>query len=219
MAARSLRTLVADPTRPGSLAARARAKRWDTFESTFPRLADMSVIDLGGTVDFWASVPTRPANLTLINPVAAPDPRLDWAEVITGDACVPPEALSGRTFDLVYSNSTIEHVGGHARRQLFADVVDRLGDHMWIQTPYRYFPIEPHFVFPWFQHLPLAARVQVAARWPLMPPHFPSDPGEIRDEVMSIELLSVTDMEDYFPMAEIIYERVAGLVKSLIATT
>ena len=219
MAVRSLRSLVADPTRPGSLAARARAKRWDTFSSTFPRLADMSVIDLGGTVDFWATVPTRPAHLVLINPVAGPDPRPDWAEVITGDACDPPEALSGRAFDLVYSNSTIEHVGGHARPQLFADVVHRLGDHMWIQTPYRYFPIEPHFVFPWFQHLPLAARVQVAAHWPLMPPQFPSDPGEIREEVMSIELLSVTDLEDYFPSAEIRYERAAGLVKSLIATT
>jgi len=219
VAATSLRALIADPTRPGSLAARARAKRWDAFRVAFPHLADMSVVDLGGTADFWASVPTRPSSLTLINPVAVPDPRLDWAEVITGDACVPPEALSGRRFDLVYSNSTIEHVGGHARRQLFAGVAHRLGDHMWIQTPYRYFPIEPHFVFPWFQHLPLAARLAVAARWPLMPPQFPTEPGEIREEVMSIELLSVTDLVDYFPEAEIRYERVAGLVKSLIATS
>lgn len=219
MAARSLRALVADPTVPGSLAARARAKRWHDFQVMYPQLADMSVIDLGGTVDFWATVPTRPEHLTLINPVATADPRLDWAEVITGDACEPPSALSDRTFDLVYSNSTIEHVGGHLRRQMFADVVARLADHIWVQTPYRYFPIEPHFVFPWFQHLPLAARTAIAARWPLMPPHFPSDPGEIRDEVMSIELLSVTEMEEYFPTAQIRYERAAGLVKSLIATS
>jgi hypothetical protein len=68
----------------------------------------MSVIDLGGTADFWASAPKRPARLTVINPAAGPDSRLSWAEVITGDACDPPASLNGQTFDLVYSNSTIE---------------------------------------------------------------------------------------------------------------
>jgi hypothetical protein len=179
----------------------------------------MSVIDLGGTADFWASAPKRPARLTVINPAAGPDSRLSWAEVITGDACDPPDSLNGRTFDLVYSNSTIEHVGGHTRRKLFADVVHRLGDRMWIQKPYRYFPIEPHFVFPWFQHLPLAARTAVAAHWPLMPPGFPMDRTEIEEEVLGIELLSVMEMRSYFPGAVIEYERAGGLVKSLIAVS
>jgi hypothetical protein len=217
MTARSLRALVADPSRPGSLAARARARRWEEFESTFPELPDMSVVDLGGTVDFWASLPRRPAHLTLVNPAAGTDPGPPWANLVTGDACAPPAFLEAQRFDLVYSNSTIEHVGGHAKRKQFADVVHRLGDHMWIQTPYRYFPIEPHFVFPWFQHLPVAAQRSVAARWPLVPAQFPTDPGEILEEVMEIELLSITEMRFYFPGAAIRFERAGGLVKSILA--
>jgi hypothetical protein len=88
---------------------------------------------------------------------------------------------------------------------------------MWIQTPYRYFPIEPHFVFPWFQHLPVAAQRSVAARWPLVPAQFPTDPGEILEEVMEIELLSITEMRCYFPGAAIRFERAGGLVKSILA--
>jgi hypothetical protein len=217
MATRNLRALITDPSLPNSLAARARGRRWERFEAIFPELADMSVIDLGGTVDFWASIPTRPAQLTLINPAAVADTRMEWAEVITGDACEPPPSLDGRTFDLVYSNSTIEHVGGHLRRRRFAEVVDRMGDHFWVQTPYRYFPIEPHFVFPWFQHLPVAARSSVAAHWPLTPPQFPTDKREVREEVMSIDLLSIAEMRSYFPEADIQFERAGGLVKSLIA--
>jgi len=215
--ASSLRSLIADASRPGSLAARARERRWLDFEAVFPEFADMSVIDLGGTADFWASVPRRPAHLTVLNPAVGSESLLPWADLVTGDACLPPDALAGCSFDLVYSNSTIEHVGGHSRRQLFAGVVSRLGEHMWIQTPYRYFPIEPHFVIPWFQHLPVAARCTIAARWPLMPSQFPTEPTEIREEVMEIELLSIAEMEAYFPEATIEFERVAGMVKSLIA--
>ena len=212
-----LRTLIADASRPGSLAARARQRRWLAFEAAFPEFADMSVIDLGGTADFWAAVPRRPAHLTVLNPAVGSESLLPWAELVVGDACLPPDALTGRSFDLVYSNSTIEHVGGHSRRHLFAGAVRRLGDHQWIQTPYRYFPIEPHFVIPWFQHLPVAARCTIAARWPLMPSQFPTEPTEIREEVMEIELLSIAEMEAYFPEATIEFERVAGMVKSLIA--
>ena len=217
MAKPRVRDRFADPTLPGSFAFRARARRWDRFATLFPDLADMSVIDLGGTAAFWQEVPVRPSHLTLVNPAATPDPSIGWAEVVIGDACDPPASVTGRTFDLAYSNSTIEHVGGHQRRRLFADVVQRLGRHLWVQTPYRYFPIEPHFVFPLFQHLPVAARTSAMAHWPLRPSDFPTDKAQIREEVMGIDLLSISDMRSYFPDMDLEYERVLGVVKSLIA--
>ena len=87
-----------------------------------------------------------------------------WLHNVLGDACDLPSALRGQRFDLVFSNSVIEHVGGHSRRAAFADSVHALSDHHWVQTPYRYFPLEPHFLFPGFQFLPLRAKAEVTLR-------------------------------------------------------
>jgi len=48
------------------------------------------------------------------------------------------------SFDAVYSNSTIEHVGDESRQALFAAAVRRLAPAYWVQTPSSHFPIEIH---------------------------------------------------------------------------
>ena len=88
-------------------------------------------------------------------------------KAVVGDACSLPAELRGERFDLVYSNSVLEHVGGHDRRLAFAASVHELGDAHWIQTPYRYFPVEPHWLCPGLQLLPVRARAEVTLRWPL----------------------------------------------------
>src|SRR5205807_9353548 len=115
------------------------------------------------------------------------------------------------------SNSVLEHVGGYARRQAFAESVHRLGERHWIQTPYRYFPVEPHFLFPGFQHLPLRIKAQAMRRWPIG--HF-AGVTRIEDAVryaLEVELVSATEMKHLFPSSGIERERVFGLTKSLIA--
>jgi hypothetical protein len=141
-----------------------------------------------------------------------------WMEVVAGDACDPPRALRGERFDLVFSNSVIEHVGGHARRRQFAAAVHELAPAHWIQTPNRWFPVEPHWVCPGFQFLPPPAQAAVMRRWPV---------GNYcarswtREEalrlVLGTELLSPAQMRFYFPRSELVRERFAGLAKSLIA--
>jgi hypothetical protein len=125
-------------------------------------------------------------------------------------------SVRGASYDLVFSNSVIEHVGGHAQRVRFADSVHNLAQRHWVQTPYRYFPIEPHWLFPAFQFLPLSARAEVSRRWPLA--HTLSSTREegLRG-AMSVELLSQTEMGFYFPHSRIVRERLLGAVKSLIA--
>lgn len=214
---RFLRLRLADGDRRGSVAFRARQRRWSSLMETFPDLSDMRVLDLGGTRSFWATATTRPAELTLINPFPGEGPNLDWAAVVLADACRPPHEVRTRRYDLVYSNSTIEHVGGHARREEFAKVASEMAPHMWVQTPYRYFPVEPHFMFPLLQHLPLTVRTEAARRWPLSPPGFPTDFEGARDELMTIELLSIAEMASYFPEASIRLERMLALPKSIIA--
>jgi hypothetical protein len=216
----SLRDLTANDTNPNSLASRARRKRWVMFTDAFPGLESMAVLDLGGTEAFWLGAPTRPKRITLLNPVSEPlaDPSAAaWIRPVAGDACDPPAEVADH-YDLVYSNSTIEHVGGHARRQQFADVVRARAPRSWVQTPNRYFPIEPHWMLPFGQQIPPRFRAEAVRRWPLRPSGFPSgDGGKALAEILDIELLSRTDLAWYFPEATILNERVGGLTKSLIA--
>jgi hypothetical protein len=201
---------------PDSLGAKARARRWNWFAERFPDLKDMSVIDLGGTVGAWLRAPVRPARVRVVNLETPPAELPGWVRADVADACELPKDILSGDYDLVFSNAVIEHVGGHLRRQRFADAVHELADRHWVQTPYRYFPVEPHFLFPGFQYLPIAARTAVLRRWPLV--HTPtSDREAARTIVMEVELLSITEMRHYFPSSEIRYERLGGLVKSVIA--
>lgn len=204
--------LLADPRNPRSISGRARARRWDRLMQAFPNLDSMKILDLGGTPGFWRNASTQPAHVTVVNIVNEPVDE-PWIRYVQGDACAPP--LGGEKFDAVVSNSLLEHVGGHWRRQQVADVVHASADRHWVQTPYRYFPVEPHWVAPGMQFLPVSARARVSARWPLGSVHVPAD--EIMDNVLEVELLSISEMRHYFPTSEIWKERFAGLPKSLVA--
>lgn len=191
-----------------------RQRRWNDLATRFPDLADMSVLDMGGTVESWRLCPTQPARLVLLNTFA----QESEAEVIVGDACEPPAALQSQNFDLVFSNSVIEHVGGAWRRQRFAAAVRSLGSHHWIQTPYRYFPVEPHFLCPGLQYMPKAIGAHVVVRWPFGNyAHTLESAADALPYLDDIDLLSRAQMHQYFPESEIRLERFGPLVKSLIA--
>src|SRR3954467_11690736 len=85
-----------DPSRPGSLAARMRQRRWRMFEEHFPDISKMSVLDLGGTAAAWRLLPGRPVRLVFLNIQTPGD--LDGAESIIGDACDPPDELRRQRF-------------------------------------------------------------------------------------------------------------------------
>ena len=204
-----------DPDSRRSLAGRARAKRWQHLLDTFPAFPEMRVLDLGGTPESWKLAPIMPKAVTTVNleTLESDSPSITS---VAGDACNLPASVATDHFDLVFSNSLLEHVGGHLQRQQLADNVHSLADRHWVQTPYRYFPIEPHWVFPGFQWLPYEARVQISLRWNRghVRTHSRDEAEDIVDE---IDLVGISQMRRYFPSSTIWYERFAGLVKSLVA--
>ena len=123
--ARRVRNLLAG-TSSSSLAGRTRARRWNLFLRTFPDLERLNVVDLGGTPQSWSTSPIRPRSLTVINLATSNSPEPDWVNVVTGDACRAAELGLQNDYDLVFSNSTIEHVGGHDRCLAFAETVKTL---------------------------------------------------------------------------------------------
>ena len=173
----------------------------------------MTVLDLGGTKESWDLAPARPARLLIVN---HPDAVADHKRNTYLGERVRSQSLAGEQFDR-YSNSVIEHVGGHYRRQQFADTVERLGEHHWIQTPYRYFPVEPHYLFPGLQFFPVSARAQVTRWWPmgnLTNVKTADETAEAgRDRVVVADLAGsrLPQLPDH------LLEKLGGLTKSLIA--
>jgi hypothetical protein len=176
----------------------------------------MSVIDLGGRVETWRRAEVRPKHVHVVNLEDESAQVEDWAEVDFGDACALPDKIASRHYDLAFSNSVIEHVGGHERRLRFAETIRSIADSYWVQTPYRYFPVEPHYVAPGMQYLPLAVRQRYAHRWPLSHTR-PADRASALESVMWVELIDKTQMRHYFPDSRIREERFLGLTKSMIA--
>jgi hypothetical protein len=211
-----VRQLLVDSS--GSVGERSRARRWQQLRAAFPEINSMSVIDLGGTAEAWLRAPVRPRALFLVNLEPEPDGLPPWIHADQADACNLPRNVLGRGYDLVFSNSVIEHVGGHAQRLRFAAAVHKLAPRHWVQTPYRYFPVEPHWLFPGFQFLPLAVRAEVSRHWPLAHSQSASRDEGLRAAI-GVELLSRTEMCHYFPGSQIRQERMAGMVKSLVAVT
>ncbi len=205
--------MVLDGANPRSVSAKARGRRWAELMRRFPDLDQMKILDLGGRPQFWRDAPVRPASVTTVNLIDLPAPE-PWITTLVADACA--DRWTHGTFDLVISNSLLEHLGGMARRKQFADVVHAASNRWWIQTPYRYFLIEPHWFFPGFQFLPLATRIFITRRWPLG--YRRAKTWEQAYEVtQEVELVTITEMRTLFPEGDLWKERMAGLVKSLVA--
>jgi hypothetical protein len=205
-----VRNLLVDS--PQSVGAKMRARRWEMFIDAFPGVAEYRVLDLGGTTEFWQRSSVRPKLVTVVN-LLEPGEGDDWIDPIAGDACTYAHQNS---YDLVVSNSLLEHVGGYRQRQLLAGVIREAAPRHWVQTPYRYFPIEPHWLCPGMQFMPLSARIRLSEHWPLAHSK-PRSRQEAVDSVLWTELIGRTEMTELFPEARVVFERVAGIPKSLLA--
>ena len=122
-----------------------------------------------------------------------------------------------RSFDICYSNSVIEHVGDADAVARFASEVRRLAPRYFVQTPNRYFFVEPHFICVFIHWLPTSLKRHLIRRGSLWGWMAKPDQKTIDDWLRDIRLLTVKDMRRLFPDAEIVRERFLGLTKSIIA--
>jgi hypothetical protein len=203
------------PEHPKYVMAKYRARRWEQLRECFPDIEQMRLLDLGGTTGTWSRQSWHPKEVLAVNLDGGHD-RYDteWAKTVVADATELPPELFEQQWDIVFSNSVIEHVGGAVPRRRFAEAVHALAPSYWIQTPYRYFPLEPHWWFPGFQFLPLAVKARATALWPLGSMQTDGDKVE---RSLEVELLSRTEMRSLFPEGGLLSERALGLTKSLIA--
>lgn len=122
-----------------------------------------------------------------------------------------------QSFDIVYSNSVIEHLRTHEDQRRFAQEALRVGREVFIQTPHLWFPVEPHFVALFFHCLPKKLQRIFLPRLSLRGLFRSGDNVELQQLFEELRLLSVSEMKSLFPSCAIHRERLFGLTKSLLA--
>lgn len=195
-----------------------RTKRFRLFLSLLERTPrPIRILDVGGTQSFWeqmgfANIPD--IQIVLLNITKEPVSHGNFTSVV-GDAR-SLDAYADKEFDIAFSNSVIEHVGTFTDQQRMAQELRRVGKRYFLQTPYRYFPIEPHFIFPGFQFLPVAFRIWLITHFALgCFPRF-HDREAARRAVDEIRLLSRNELRQLFPEGTHVDEKFLGLTKSLM---
>jgi len=176
------------------------------------------VLDIGGTLDIWQLVSVQP-RLVLLNMPRAKSEMAGAANWVAGDGrCLP---FRDRAFDVVFSNSVIEHVGDVSSQESFAREVSRVGRGFWVQTPNRWFPVEQHLMTPLVHWLPPSWRRAVVRRGTVWGVLVSASANQrefyVEHFLRDIRLLGCQEIRVLFPDAAVIRERFLGITKSLIA--
>jgi hypothetical protein len=204
-----------------SFATRLRRARFKLLLEMIGDTSNVSILDVGGTAQYWDTVVEgsgleKRICVTLLNLERSADLSSPHLVQVIGDGRHMPQ-YADKAFDIVVSNSTIEHAGTLEDQRRMADEIRRVGRRYYVQTPNRYFPIEPHFLFPFFQFLPVPWRTWLVRHFQLgWIPRVP-DPMAALRMVESVRLLDRSQVQSLFPDARIFEERLAGLTKSFVA--
>jgi SAM-dependent methyltransferase len=210
-----------DNRQSDSWATNLRNRRLNLFKSLLATLTTpIKILDVGGTWDFWKNSglinPTQNIELTILNmgPTEI-DPAYPNIRAVVGDARNMPEFKDGE-FDVVFSNSVIEHVGDYRDQDRMAKEIMRVGNRYFIQTPNLYFPIEPHFLFPFFQFLPRELKFWLVTTFKIGWYDRITDDKKAWELVNEVRLLTKTEFISIFPSACLYQEKVFGLTKSFV---
>jgi hypothetical protein len=211
-----------------SLPAKQRKERYEVFKSFISQLrSPISVLDVGGTPKYWKNIGfagEHGMKVVILNTVEeqrrSSESELSFPDLtaMVGDAR-DMEEFGDNGFDVVFSNSVIEHVGDYTQQRRMAEEVRRVGRKYFIQTPNRFFPIEPHFVFPFFQFLPLRLKVYLLCNFRIGAWDWSreiSDKQTAEERANSIRLLTERELKELFPGGSVYREKFLGLTKSFI---
>jgi len=188
-----------------------RQRRMQVFLDRMRIETGARILDLGGNPGIWNLVPQR-LEITILNlpgETGQHIPTHHQVRFVEADACDAPQFQPGE-FDIVFSNSVIEHVGPEDRQAAFAATVKRLARRFWVQTPSIWFPIEAHTGVPFWWFYPDSVRQAVLRHWHTKLPAW-------SDSMAGTRVLRRERLQELFPSAEIYVDTLGGIPKSYAA--
>lgn len=216
-----LKSLLAASDQPDSLGASLRSKRFHIFENLldahFPKGYTVQILDVGGTAYFWEHkklLRSGRVEVTLLN-LQEEHNLPTGIKSRQGDATNMAD-IKENQFDVVFSNSVIEHLYTWTNQLKMAKEVMRVGKKFFVQTPNKHFFVEAHYAIPFIQYFPKNVSYQILtktklSRWRKW------QQGDAKQYLDEIRLINKREMRKLFPGSKIYCEKFLGMTKSFTA--
>lgn len=209
----------ADQNNDNSVSKKFRKKRFEFFGEFCSKInKPVSILDLGGSDYHWRNsefAGKSDLQITIVNIEDQDVSDLENIKFIKKDVTDLIE-FKDKEFDIVYSNSLIEHLNSDESQYKLAEDIRRIGKHYFVQTPNYYFPMEPHFLVPFFHYLPLNIRSKLIMNYDLGWFKKQNDKANADELASSVKLLKKKELKKLFPDSDIYHEKYLFLNKSFI---
>jgi hypothetical protein len=146
---------------------RSRRRKMSLFHELIQPTSETTVVDVGVadtpfgegsgqavTHNFFEALYPWPERITAVGNV----PLENFARAFPQ---IPHVVADGRElpfadgeFDVAFSNAVVEHVGGREDQERFARELCRVSKRVFVTTPNRLFPVDPHTLLPFLHWLP-----------------------------------------------------------------
>jgi len=178
----------------------------------------ITILDVGGTVEYWkcdALIPFNAKRIILLNlfrqNVSNP------FESTIGDAC-DLSSYKDNSFDVVFSNSTINLLNNACDQASMASEMRRVAKKYFLQTPNHYFPIDWRTKVPFFHLLSPHAQSLFFHKINVGTYRRTRSKEKATKLATRIRNLTYSELKTLFPDASLISEQVFGFSKSFMVT-
>lgn len=199
---------LADTGSTMSLATKTRQKNFAIFKSLYSLIPKpLKILDIGGTQQYWEIldfIKEEDVEIILLN-ISKSDVKYSNFISMAGDAR-DLTAFGDKEFDIVFSHSVIEHVGGFEDQRRMANEIKRVGKRYFLQTQNRFFPMETHFLVPMFQFFPVWLKVLLISHFDLGWFERTPDKEKATETANPIRLLNEKELRVLFPGATLYKE-------------
>jgi Methyltransferase domain len=146
---------------------RSRRRKLTLFLELIQPDADTTVVDVGvadtpfgegegqrHTHNFFEALYPWPDRITAVGNVPLPHFQQAFPQIPTVVADGRDLPFADQQFDVAFSNAVVEHVGGRDDQERFVHELCRVARRVFVTTPNRLYPIDPHTLLPFVHWLP-----------------------------------------------------------------
>ena len=200
----------------------SRTRKLKLFDKVMRPSKDMKVLDVGGQANPYGKEEIQfidnyrwKKNVSVVNlsgeHISVVKKFYPEIEAVVGDCCELP--WPDKSFDIVYSNAVIEHLGNFTRQKKMATEVMRVGKRWFVTTPNRWFPFEFHTRLPFVTWFPGNVYLWISD---LISYSHIKKKYTMGKKIRGLRLMSVRELKECFQNSKIVKHRVTFMAETLI---